>query len=152
MKEGFFRPAFTLSYVSQSRIEHLTDGGRSEIENILHVSRERNHALNITGALFFNEGCFTQVLEGSESAVREVFHSIERDRRHAKVTVLATDVSNTKKFSEWSMAFVGTSDAARTHYASFVKKDGSYWRNITNQTLCLLMLELIELDRRAESK
>ena len=151
MREGFFRPVFTLSYVSQSLITHLTDGSLGEIENILRVSRERNTSLDITGALFFNEGCFTQVLEGSEGAVREVYKSIEHDPRHTKVTVLATDVSNDRKFSDWSMAFVGTSDAARTHYTSFVKENKTYWRNITNQTLCLLMLELIALDRSAGS-
>ena len=147
MREGFFRPVFTLSYVSQSRIEHLTEPGLDAVENILQVSRERNRSLDITGALFFNEGRFTQVLEGSESAVMEVFESIKRDPRHTMVTVLATDVSNARKFSEWSMAFVGTSKAARAHYASFLKKNDSYWRNVTNHTLCLLMLELIALDR-----
>ena len=55
MREGFFRPVFTLSYVSRSRLDHLSMGGRSQIDDILRVSRERNRLLNITGALFFNE-------------------------------------------------------------------------------------------------
>ena len=58
MREGFFRPVFTLSYVSRSRLDHLSMGGRSQIDDILRVSRERNRLLNITGALFFNEGRF----------------------------------------------------------------------------------------------
>ena len=122
------------------------------MEDILDVSRQRNMAADITGALFFNEGCFTQVLEGSESAVMDVYKSIERDARHTKVTVLATDVANRRNFGEWSMAFVGTSDAARAHYTSFVKENNSYWKNITNQALCLLMLELLAIDERTETE
>jgi hypothetical protein len=146
-KQRIFKRIFTLSYVSRSRIEGLTESGLQEIENVLQVSRQRNKTLNITGALFFNEGCFTQVLEGDESEVTAVYESIQRDARHTNVAILSTDFSDARRFSEWSMAFVGISDAARAHYASFVKNNASYWQNVTNHGLCLLMLELIDLDR-----
>ena len=152
MRAGFFRPVFTLSYVSRSRLDHLSMGGRSQIDDILRVSRERNRLLNITGALFFNEGRFTQVLEGAEGHVRDVFDSIKRDVRHTDVTVLATDASSTRKFPDWSMAFVGESDAAQAHYASFVKENTAFWRGVTNQALCLLMLELIAIDQKIALK
>jgi hypothetical protein len=47
------------------------------------------------------------------------------------------------------MAFVGTSDQARAHYASFVNQNKFYWRNITSQTLCLVMLEMIAIDKQS---
>ena len=47
---------------------------------------------------------------------------------------------------------VGESDAAQAHYASFVKENTAFWRGVTNQALCLLMLELIAIDQKIALK
>ena len=65
----------TISYHSRNRIEDLTANTLSEIEKILIVARSRNAALNVTGALMFNEGRFTQILEGDRQPVTDIFDS-----------------------------------------------------------------------------
>lgn len=55
---------------------------------ILKVSRERNHALGITGALIFDGARFAQWLEGSPTAVQSLITRIDADHRHAGVDVL----------------------------------------------------------------
>jgi Sensors of blue-light using FAD len=55
---------------------------------ILKVSRERNHALGITGALIFDGERFAQWLEGSPAAVRSLIARIDADPRHAGIDVL----------------------------------------------------------------
>jgi Sensors of blue-light using FAD len=55
---------------------------------ILKVSRERNHALGITGALIFDGERFAQWLEGSPAAVQSLIDRIDADHRHAGLEVL----------------------------------------------------------------
>ena len=77
---------------------------------------------------------------------------IQRDERHGEVTVLQCGPVEPRGSPDWSMAFVGESDAAQAHYASFVKENTAFWRGVTNQALCLLMLELIAIDQKIALK
>jgi hypothetical protein len=112
-------PIYSLSYHSRNRIEDLTFDTLSEIDKILAVAAARNAANEVTGALMFNEGRFTQILEGRKADVWTIFDSIRRDSRHSDVTVLATQSSIARRFNSWEMAFVGTSPAARTYYNNY---------------------------------
>ena len=64
---------FTLSYHSRNQIENLTMDSLSAMNDLLSTARSRNDMMGVTGALFFNEERFTQVLEGEEAAVRAIF-------------------------------------------------------------------------------
>lgn len=141
-------PLYNFAYVSQSRLDDLALGTRFEIDRILQIAQVRNAAAGVTGALMFNERKFTQVLEGDESAVRDIMHSIERDPRHSDIVILATGAVPHRSFTSWSMAFAGTSEVAKAHYQQFVA-DRLLQKAMTGQKLCQLMLELISLDEGA---
>jgi Sensors of blue-light using FAD len=55
---------------------------------ILKVSRQRNRALGITGALIFDGARFAQWLEGSPAAVQSLITRIDADDRHVGIDVL----------------------------------------------------------------
>lgn len=76
-----------------------------ELAELLRVSRQKNHGLGVTGMLLHKEGNFMQVLEGDESAVRELFGRIDRDPRHRGVIVLRRTPIEQREFGEWSMAY-----------------------------------------------
>ena len=94
----------------------------------------------------FNEGRFTQILEGSESAVSKIFRSIKKDARHSDINVIATQTIQNRRFQTWAMAFVGTSEPARRYYQNTIGSPEFEWKRVNNDKLCQLLLELIELD------
>ena len=102
-------------YCSRNAIaEADADVGR-EVEAVLDASRRNNQRDGITGALVYSEGCFAQALEGPAAAVERCFGRIQRDFRHADVTVLESRPVQTRLFGDWSMAYGGVlgSQAAR---------------------------------------
>lgn len=96
----------------------------------------------------FNEGKFTQILEGERPAVESIFESIRHDPRRAHVTILATQTTMARRFESWAMAFVGTSPAARAYYKTFTTNTELFSKTILQDNLCRLMLEMIDLDQR----
>ena len=137
---------YTLSYTSKNLIEDLTTDSLGAVNSLLEVARSRNAAGGVTGALMFNEGRFTQILEGSEAAVSAIFKSIREDTRHTDVSVIATQTIENRRFQIWAMAFVGKSDSARRYYQGIVGSPDFEWKRVNNDKLCQLLLELIELD------
>lgn len=142
---------YSLSYHSRNLVEDLTLDSLSEMNKILEVALSRNSANGVTGALMFNEGKFTQVLEGDQDAVKKIFDSIQRDPRHTDVSVLATQTARARRFSSWAMAFVGTSSAARAYYNNYTVTTPLFAKTVQQDKLCQLMLEMIELDQRHQS-
>src|SRR4051812_40466226 len=112
-------PLFSLAYRSCSLIQESTTDGLSELTRLLETARARNKGLDVTGALIFSEGLFAQILEGEETAVKQIFQSIQRDRRHTDLYVLPNEPYEQRRFQSWSMAFVGTTASARAYYKRF---------------------------------
>ncbi|MGB5324563.1 MAG: BLUF domain-containing protein [Pseudomonadales bacterium] len=92
---------FHVVYVSHASREFSA----AELLQLLEISRRRNARLLLTGLLLYADRRFMQVLEGSETAVREVFDSILRDERHTDVHTLRLESKPQRHFPDWSMAF-----------------------------------------------
>src|SRR3954471_8672226 len=120
-------PPFSLAYRSRSLIGHGATDILDELTKLVEVARSRNKQLNVTGALIFSEGLFAQILEGEESAVREIFQSIQCDRRHTDIYVLPNEPYEERRFQTWSMAFVGPTPRARAYYDRFSIEKGFEW-------------------------
>ncbi len=106
------------------RIVYLSSAvGRVEpaaLADILDVSRRNNNADKITGALFFHDGNFIQVLEGSKDKVTACFDRIERDGRHSGCIVLESDGVDSRIFANWDMAFFSVSDLPDDQRSNFI--------------------------------
>jgi Sensors of blue-light using FAD len=98
-----------LIYVSHSNSDINDDTANAMIQDILSTSRSKNLQLEITGALLYSEGCFTQILEGEKADVEAIYGSIQRDVRHRDMTLLSFKPTPRRHFPEWSMAYAGVS-------------------------------------------
>ena len=77
----------------------------ADLVALLEHARPANAARGITGMLLYQNGRYMQMLEGVESAVRDLFAAISADRRHRDVKVVATGALAKRHFSDWSMGF-----------------------------------------------
>ncbi|MEO0881694.1 MAG: BLUF domain-containing protein [Pseudomonadota bacterium] len=78
--------------------------GPSELEDVLVNARQNNARDGVTGMLIYHEGCFFQVLEGSETAVRSCFDRISNDPRHSGQITLLDEPADERLFGSWRMA------------------------------------------------
>jgi hypothetical protein len=89
-------------YISTANIPR-TDAAQA-IDAIVRVSRGRNAALKVTGALIFGGELFAQLIEGPE-----LRSSIARDERHGDILTMADGEQNRREFADWSLAYSGSS-------------------------------------------
>ena len=102
---GGAEQVFRLIYRSHSLV--ASDDRAKVLGDIFTTARRHNRELGISGALMITDEAFVQTLEGDESAVRGLFASISRDRRHDQV-VLIEETSAPRIFGRWAMAKVST--------------------------------------------
>lgn len=75
-----------------------------ELEELLRLARESNHARQLTGLLVYGHGGFVQVVEGPEAEVDALFARIARDPRH-EVLMHTTRSIEGRHFPEWQMGY-----------------------------------------------
>lgn len=83
----------------------IRDFTAAELKDLLHVARENNARLGLTGMLLYAEGSFFQVLEGPAQVVEELYASIERDPRHEQITMIIKEPIPKRSFDAWTMGF-----------------------------------------------
>lgn len=93
-------------YISRATIPR--EDADQAIDAIVAVSRPRNAALQITGALVFSGDSFAQAIEGPAEAVAELRALIARDMRHAELMTVADGEQSSRDFASWSLAYSGT--------------------------------------------
>ncbi len=128
-----------LVYYSRNRTAGAPEAVDGTIRGILETSRVNNARVGVTGALMFNAGCFAQVLEGPTSAVEATFERIQQDERHGDVALLAYDVVESRLFTDWSMAYVGASQAEAVRYGDLADASGFDIARMTGDRLCAVL-------------
>ena len=73
------------------------------LTEIVDISVRSNTLHSITGILFFDQGYFGQILEGSRSSVEETWGRIQRDSRHHNIELLGITEIEERRFPSWSM-------------------------------------------------
>ena len=58
---------------------------------------------SVTGILFFDQGYFGQILEGTRSAVEKTWGRIQKDSRHYDIKLLSITEIDERRFPQWSM-------------------------------------------------
>jgi len=92
---------YTLVYIS-----FALDGlGEKELLEMLEKSRMNNQDKDITGLLLYAEGNIIQILEGDKGEVEALYEKISKDERHERITRLFAGHSESRMFTEWSMAY-----------------------------------------------
>jgi Sensors of blue-light using FAD len=97
-----------LIYVSRSTFATSENfkGIEPNVGRILLKSRINNKSKNITGVMYFGDGCFFQCLEGDVDAVDTLFESLKNDPRHSDVQLLSRNAISERSFAGWEMKFV----------------------------------------------
>jgi len=83
--------------------EALNDMGIMGLMRILEVSVASNKRHKITGVLFFDQGHFGQILEGSRADVEEVWGRIQKDPRHHHIKLLGISEIQERRFPKWAL-------------------------------------------------
>ncbi|MEE7457241.1 blue light sensor protein [Methylorubrum populi] len=128
-----------LVYYSRNRVAGAPTAMDETIRGILAVSRVNNARVGVTGALMFNAGCFAQVLEGPSEAVETTFERIQQDERHGEVSLLALEPVEERLFTDWSMAYVGASQADAARYGDMAGESGFDLSRMTGDKLCAVL-------------
>ncbi len=115
-------PLATLCYQSRSSEEPNAD----DLDELLADARERNRRFGVTGMLVHEGDRFFQWLEGPSDALSVLWNSINRDRRHTDVELLAEGVTPVRLFSDWDLRFLerdardaASDEAAEARAAAF---------------------------------
>ena len=80
--------------------------GNPDVQEILAVSKRNNWRRDVTGCLLFSGAHFAQTLEGSADALDPLLARLARDQRHHNVKVLLDHEVTSRRFAEWSMAYL----------------------------------------------
>jgi hypothetical protein len=73
------------------------------LTEIVDISVKSNTLHSITGILFFDQGFFGQILEGTRGAVEETWGRIQKDSRHRNIELLGITEIKERRFPKWSM-------------------------------------------------
>lgn len=85
--------------------------GPRDVQNIWITALDRNAAMEITGALYYDGEFFLQVLEGEEEDVEPLYKMICNDSRHGDVRLLAMNDLAAVMFRETPMKFIDASQS-----------------------------------------
>lgn len=119
-----------LLYRSSGRLDHF----ERDCAAILHVARQRNASLDLTGFLHAEDGIFVQWLEGSEDAVETVSQSIMADSRHRDIAVFSRGPIDARQFPCWTM---GYSDGDQALLFDFLAERGTNSHDLRGYADCL---------------
>ncbi len=106
-----------LLYVSRAR-QGLTD---DDILHILKTSRARNAKDRITGVLCYGKGYFTQIIEGPDVKLLELYMGILRDPRHSDCLLLYVSPTWERLFDGWTMGYVDNTGVPELSFETLAK-------------------------------
>jgi hypothetical protein len=98
-------PLHRLVYCSHSELKGTDAEVSAGLLNILSTSRMNNSKADITGALLYHGGEFTQFLEGPKHELHRVLEVIHADSRHSRLTIAFDEEVASRAFPLWSMGF-----------------------------------------------
>ena len=98
-----------LSYISKA----THDMGLSSLVHLFDVARRWNLDHELTGALFYENGHFAQILEGKRKDVLFIWGKIQQDYRHKILHRIELDEIDQSLFSNWALRFYGGDQIAR---------------------------------------
>ena len=109
-----------LKYISRARQDLKLPG----LSAIISTSTYLNGKNNITGVIFFDYGCFGQIIEGSRTDVENTWSKIKEDPRHYEIELVAVKDIPKRRFPKWSMKMFNTEEfkAAFPQFSASINK------------------------------
>ena len=92
-----------IAYISQAAHTHpIVD---RDIVDIIETAKAKNPRFCVTGVLFYDQGLFLQVIEGTKVHLEQLMKNIKKDSRHHNVKTLVDETVERRGFSDWNMDF-----------------------------------------------
>ncbi len=95
----------TIVYMSYATRPFSTD----ELKDLLHLARDANRNIDVSGLLLYHDGRFLQVVEGEQAVLEDLMGKIEADPRHRRLARLVDKPIEQRMFADWSMGFLDIS-------------------------------------------
>jgi hypothetical protein len=114
----------------------------ANLVELLNQARNHNKKEEITGMLLHLNGKFIQVLEGDQKKVKQLYHRIENDERHKRVTLLLEGESANRIFDKWSMGFKSLSDTDFKNLSGFQDTEAFFIQQNLSEDSNLVMVFL----------
>ncbi len=113
-----------------------------DLKELLVQAQEKNKRLNITGMLYYFDGIFIQLIEGSEADVKLLGATIAKDPRHKDFAIVKEGPTENRFFKNWSMGFksVSPTDADEVKYFKEMNTAGNN-HNTSVRHLFKIMLD-----------
>jgi len=89
-----------IAYISEVSCEKTI---HDDVQNIISTAKKHNKLNNITGALFYSDGFFLQIIEGDKDQLKSLMANIEKDPRHSNVEYLLDTEIESRSYQAWSM-------------------------------------------------
>ena len=98
-----------LSYISKA----THDMSLSSLVHLFDIARKWNVDHELTGALFYENGHFAQILEGQRKDVLFIWGKIQKDNRHKVLHRIELDEIDQRLFPSWALRFYGGDQIAK---------------------------------------
>ena len=98
-----------LSYVSKA----TQDMGLSSLVRLFDIAHKWNQGHELTGVLFYENGHFSQILEGKRKDVLFIWEKIQKDYRHKILHLIELDEIDQRLFPNWALRFYGGNQIAK---------------------------------------
>ena len=97
-------------------VTYLSEASRNlrpeELDAILLDARVFNASEEVSGALFYGDGLFFQLIEGTEEAVKRTFDRLSAAKAHHNIRILCQGPIASRFFESWHMGFVHATSSA----------------------------------------
>jgi hypothetical protein len=111
---------WTISFVS--RATSTGDIAEAYLSALCRSAQKYNAKAQITGVLTFHNGAFAQILEGSESALRELLRRMTKDPRHYNLRVLADGPIDQRCYADRPMEYLAPSIFVHKQIEGFLQQ------------------------------
>lgn len=91
------------------------EGTEGCLDEIINVATKNNKLKDITGALFFDNDTFLQVLEGEKADLEELLDQIALDTRHKDINILIDEAVPQRTLKGWSMKKIPLVESSSFH-------------------------------------
>ncbi|QTN38304.1 BLUF domain-containing protein [Cryomorphaceae bacterium] len=100
--------------------EESMDFNEEELKELSSSSEQRNKDRGITGFMSYKNGIFVQFLQGPDSAVDQLFNTINKDERHSVKKSLELPFDE-ELFPAWGMRYYGHAQLGPTRFEDILE-------------------------------
>ena len=109
--------------------------GHLHLFHLLTQTYASNRDRDITGHLQYEDGVFTQYIEGPSDSVEAVWQRIQLDPRHHKIELLAHEPCHERRFADWTMSFKASPGFAKVPLLGFIPLEHDAARRLLERCL-----------------